>query len=104
MKNRLALLLLLTTMSIGCLSHDQAKLLFIQERDFDRGRLIRQVPLPQPIKIEVVDEKTSLYIYEFKRTGCQWSYTVDNESKRILSWQYISDPDLCYMKVSYGGS
>ncbi|MGD0278630.1 MAG: hypothetical protein ABSC11_04935 [Smithella sp.] len=89
---------------MSCVSHEQAKLLFIRERDFDKGRTVKEVPLPEPVKVESINDHTSLFIYEFKTTGCRWSYTVDDETKRIISWQFISDPDLCYMKVSYGGA
>ncbi len=85
------------------MSHGQAKQLFVRERDFDIGRSIKEVPLPSPTEIMPVNEQTSLYIYEFKNTGCRWSYTVDNETKKVRSWQFVSDPDLCYMRVSYGG-
>jgi hypothetical protein len=103
-KNRLLpVLLLLVMVNVSCVSHERAKLMFIQERDFDKGRTVREVPLPEPVKMESINEHSTLYIYEFKDTGCRWSYTVDNETKRILSWQFISDPDLCYMEVNYFG-
>lgn len=103
MKNTLLVLSITAMISVGCVSHEQAKQMFVQHRNFDQGRSVREVPLPPLVRVEPINDKTSLYIYEFKATGCRWSYTVDNETKKILSWKYISDPDLCYMKVNYGG-
>ncbi len=96
MLHRLPILLLLVLAGGGCTSHK----MFVGERNFDIGRVITDVPVPDPIEIEPIDDQTSRYIIEFKDTGCRWSYTVENSTKKILSWQYISNPDLCYMTMS----
>lgn len=103
MKSKFLILLILATLFVNCISHERAKQMFVENRDFDVGRIVSVVPLPPPNRIEPIDKRTSLYIYEFKDTGCSWSYTVNNETKRILSWKFISDPDLCYMKLRPGG-
>jgi hypothetical protein len=103
MKNNILILLILAALCVGCVSHENAKRLFLRDRDFDVGRTVSSVPLAPPIKIEPIDERTSLYIYEFKDTGCCWSYTVDNETKKIISWKLISNPDTCYVKFKLGG-
>jgi len=87
----------------SCISHERAKQLFVYERNYDIGRVVTVVPLPKPTKILPIDKESSLYIYEFKNTGCQWSYVVDDSTKIILSWKFISDPDLCYLKLRGGG-
>ena len=84
-------------LAVGCASHK----MFVEECNFDVGRPIREIPLPHPTSIEPIDAQTSRYIYEYKNTGCRWSYTVDNKTERVLSWQYLSDPNCCYVTM-YG--
>ncbi len=78
----------------ACTSHSS----FVRNRDFDVGSIVTLSPfLSKPLRIESLDSKTSRYIYEFRNTGCQWAYIVDNTTKEVLSWEYVSDPKLCYM-------
>jgi hypothetical protein len=98
----LILVMVLMVVSASCMSSYQAKELFVREREFDKGKLITQIAAPL-IEVIPVNEQTSLYIYEFKKTGCRWSCTVDVRTQRILSWQFVSDPDLCRMKINYLG-
>jgi len=97
------MLVLVLTCNLSCVSHERAKQMFVDARDYDVGRIVTQIPLPPPIKIVPLNKDASVYIYEFKNTGCQWSYVVDNTSKRVVSWQFISDPDLCYLRLRGGG-
>lgn len=104
MKTRLTILIVLALPLLSsCLSRERAKEMFVESRDFDVGRKVTEVPLGNPSSIAPIDEHTSLYIYEFQNTGCKWSYVVDNNTKRVLSWKFISDPDLCYLRMRGGG-
>jgi len=94
-------LLLMMVLILGCVSREQARRLFVQERDYDMGRNIVEVPLPPPNKIEPIDNDTSAFVYETRHTGCRFSYVIDNKTKRVRSWQFLSDPDLCYLE--FGG-
>ncbi len=97
MRYRLSILLVLTLASAGCASHRA----FVQARGYDIGKPVREVHAsPDPI-IEPIDDQTSRYIFEYKDTGCRWSNAVDNRTGRILSWQYVSDPNRCYMTISF---
>ena len=102
--DKLTPLLLLTMLCVSCVSHERAKLLFVRERDFDKGRLIDVVRVPPPARVEPINERTSRYIYEFKDGGCRWFYVVDNKTHTVISWQYMSDPNLCFMELKYGGA
>lgn len=91
-------IILFLTSIIGCVSIEKRRLIFIDERNFDIGRVVFDVPLPEPIDIIKIDEAKSKYLYKFEDSGCQWIYIVDNKSKRIISWEFISDPDFCYIE------
>lgn len=99
MSRRRYLVMLVVLASTSCASHKG----FVYDRNFDIGRSFRDIPIPDPIKIEPIDDQTSRYIFEFKDTGCRWAYTVDNKTMHILSWQYISEPDRCYTTIDYLG-
>jgi hypothetical protein len=100
MKMKLAALVALALPLLSaCLSHERARQMSIAERNFDIGRVVTEIPIPKPSSVVPLDEGTSLHVYEFKDTGCKWSYAVDNNTKRVLSWKFIGDPDLCYLTL-----
>ena len=88
----------LLTSILGCLSIERGRLLFVEERNYDIGRVIYNVPLPEPNEIIKIDERKSKYLYKVKSTGCLWFNIIDNKTKKIISWEFISDPDLCYLE------
>ena len=88
---------LLILVSAGCASHDY----FVRSRDYDIGKTIREAGVPDPVSIEPIDDQTSRYIFEYKDTGCRFAYTVDNQTKRVLSWKFLSDPDRCYTTTTF---
>lgn len=87
------------TLIIGCVSIEKGRRLFVEERNYDIGRVVYDVPLPEPNDIIKVDEEKSKYLYKIKNSGCQWVNIVDNENKQIISWEFISDPDLCFLEL-----
>jgi hypothetical protein len=96
-RDRRYLILLVVLVSAGCTSHKA----FVQAREYDIGKPVEAVwASPNPI-IEPIDDQTSRYIFEHENTGCRWSNTVDNETGRILSWQYVSAPDRCYTTTTF---
>ena len=94
------LLLLLLFLIDGCASFEDKKRMFVEGRNYDIGRLIQEVSVPEPVDIVSDSKETSQYIFEFKDTGCRWVYIVDNITKKIVSWRYDSSPDLCYLEFS----
>ena len=99
MHRRSFLLLLVALISVGCRSHDY----FVRSRDYDIGKTVWQAGVPDPVRIEPIDDKTSRYIYEYKdkNSECRFAYTVDNDTKRILSWKFLSNPDHCYTETTF---
>jgi len=97
MDSRSYLAALLILVSVGCTSHKE----FIRSRDYDIGKTTREAGVPDPVSIEPIDGQTSRYIYEYKDAGCRFAYTVDNQTKRVLSWQLLSDPDRCYTTTTF---
>ncbi len=94
-RSYMAMLLILG--GVGCASRKE----FIRSRDYDIGKTTREAWVPDPISIEPINDLTSRYIYEYKETGCRFAYTVDNLTKRVLSWQFLSDPDRCYTTPTF---
>ena len=88
--------MILMLASAGCTSHKE----FVRSLDDDIGKTTKEAWVPDPSSVEPIDDQTSRYVYEYKDTGCQWFYVVDNRTNRILSWQFISDPNRCYMTMS----
>ena len=91
------LVVLLILVSAGCTSRKE----FIRSCNYDIGKTIREAGVPDPVSIEPIDDQTSRYIFEYKDTGCRFAYTVDNQTKRVLSWQFLSDPDRCYTTTTF---
>ena len=100
-KIRAIAMLLLSIMMLGCVSHKQAMYLFVRERDYEIGRHISEVPLGAPTEIKPINEDTSEYVYNYYDAACRFSYAVDNKTKRVLSWRFLGEPDMCY--VRFGG-
>ncbi len=92
MKNAVLALAIVAIISTGRVSREQAKHLFAVDRNFDTGKNVGAVPLPPPVRAEPIDNHKSLYIYEFKATGCRWSYTVDNETKEMSHGSTLAIP------------
>lgn len=92
---------MLIALSINCSTTLQFKKeMFITRRNNDIGKYVYNIPLPDPIQIIKIDEYQSKYIYEYKETKCQWLYIIRNDTKEIMSWDYISDPYLCYHELT----
>lgn len=91
------LIMLITLVNVGCTSHSE----FIRSLDFDIGRTIKEAGVPGPISVEPIDGQTSRYIFEYKDTGCRWSYTVNNQTTRVLSWEFLSEPKRCYTTTTF---
>jgi len=87
-------------LNTACVSHESAKRDFIAQRNWDIGKHVESISAPQEI-IQAVDVSSSEYHYEDKTTGCAWVYMVDNETKKIISWKYSGNPDLCYVKYYF---
>lgn len=99
MNGRIFLIALLVIGSCGCASRKD----FIRSCDYDVGKAIWQAGVPDPVSIEPVDDRMSRYIFEYEKSGCRWAYIVDNQTKQVLSWQFISDPKRCYVTTDYLG-
>ncbi len=94
-------LYILIALSIHCSTTLQfRKEMFITRRNNDIGKYIDNILLPDPIQIIKIDEYQSKYIYEYTKTKCQWFYIIRNDTNEIISWDYISDPDLCYHELT----
>ena len=93
-------ILSLLALIVGCASLEDRKRMFVEDRNFDIGRFIYEASVPEPVYIVSNSTETSQYIYEFKNTGCRWVYVVDNMTKKIISWKFDGDPDLCYLEFS----
>ena len=91
------LCILFFTFILGCVPLEKRKRLFVEERNRDIGKAVDNVVVPDPDDIIKIDEEKSKYFYQFKNSGCQWIYIVDNKNKKIISWEFISDPDLCFL-------
>lgn len=87
-------------MAASCMSQTEKRNMFINRRNSDIGKVLYSVPVPDPISITEINSKQSKYVYHNKRTGCQWLYIVDNETHKIVSWDYVSDPNLCYQHLT----
>ena len=65
-----------------------------------------------PIKVISLNNGQTEYHLEHKyhssQSGrdykCTWALITDNESKKILSWHYISEPSACMSKYFYEGA
>ena len=97
MDYRSYLVVLLIVVGAGCTSRKE----FIRSRNGDIGKTIREAWVPNPVRIEPIDDQTSRYIFEYKEAGCRFAYTVDNQTKRVLSWQFLSAPDRCYTTTTF---
>lgn len=75
-------IMVLLTSILGCVSIQKGRHLFIEERNRDIGRVIYNVPLPEPNEILKIDERKSKYLYTIKSTGCQWINIIDNKTKK----------------------
>lgn len=90
---------------VACSSVDGARKHFKDSRDFDVGRKISSIPLQEPLKITSVVDGVDEYHYVFTNSDgkeCAWIYSVDNQSKKVLSWRYVSSPSECYKSVRLG--
>ncbi len=96
MKSKLLIFVLLPFV-ISCVSHKA----FVDYRNNSIGRPLWHVSVPKPYRITQIDDDKSEYFYEYKNTGCQWAYFVDNKTQNIISWQFISSPDLCYFRTGF---
>ena len=77
--------------------------MFIDERNFDIGRELEETPIPEPIEIKSLGYGKSEYVYLYEHTGCKWAFIVSDETQKIESWRYISDPELCYLYTDWLG-
>lgn len=75
--------------------------MFVGERNFDIGRIVTSLPIPEPYEIMALGNGKSEYIYEFKNTGCKWAYIVNDSTSKVESWHYVSDPDLCFLTIDW---
>jgi len=81
---------------MSCFSIEQKKESFIHEMNYFIGKSVDNIPVPKPISIHHINDKYVKHIYEYKDTGCQWFMIIDQESRNITEWGYISHPDLYY--------
>jgi len=88
--------LLYSFVLVGCISFNAKRTLFINTRNYDIGRKIDVVPVPDPIEIKAISVDHEIYVFQYVNTGCRWCYIVDKSTKEIISWEYLSNSDLCY--------
>lgn len=86
----------------GCATHQDGRDMFERERDFDVGRYVKVVPLPEPNEKLGMGDGTKKYIYGFKDGSCKWYYIVGNEDEKIKSWGYVGDSAGCVLRMSWG--
>lgn len=104
---KIIIFLTITSIAIaiqGCASSKSKHELFESQRNYDIGKIVNERPIPTHYKIESVSGSKSRYYYQFDKTGCKWSYIIDNRSKVIESWAYESDSKKCYLEVKFFGS
>jgi hypothetical protein len=77
--------------------------MFIDERNYDIGREVVGIPIPEPIEIKTLGSGKSEYLYEYKDTDCKWAFVIDDETQIVESWHYISEPELCYHYIDWLG-
>jgi hypothetical protein len=89
----------------ACSFPDRAREHFKESRNFDVGRRIEVIPLQDPQKIVATEKGYSEYHYAFynpkAKSECAWIYRVD-DSKKVLSWEYTSDPKACFSSFGWG--
>jgi hypothetical protein len=87
-------------MQLGCMSHQDKRQKFIDDRNFAVSRNIIETPL----EIKALSSWQSEYVYEYEDTGCKWAYIINNKTLDVQSWHYISDPSLCYHYIDWSGT
>ena len=101
MKYRILVLSLITVLS-GCASSiEDNRQSFKSRLDFIIGRLIYTYGDTPYRILDTNDPAIKNYMYRDDTTGCQWMVVV--ELQTIKSWKYLSDPDLCTLKVNWSG-
>ncbi len=99
---RISVVILLLVALTSCSSVKDDRQRFKSKHDFNIGRNIN-VNGDTPLKIvSTNDPAVKNYIYKNSATGCEWMLVV--ELQTIKSWKYLSAPDLCVLKVNWGGS
>ena len=87
----------------GCMSLTKKQQMFKDHREYDIGRSICDIPVPEPTEISPTHNGKSEYLFEFKNTGCQWIYVVDDSTHKVESWRYVSDPQKCFLEINWRG-
>ncbi len=98
--NTRMLLLSIVIMLSCCVSAESKRESFENSRNFYIGKMIYEYG-DTPYKVETTSDP-GIKNYHYKDSeGCEWMVTV--ELQTIKSWKYVSAPDLCVLKVNWGG-
>lgn len=99
--NKKLYFLILTVIFYGCTSINSDINRFIRYRDYDVGRSV-ELSYQTPIDVFPYTQTQDKYLY-MGEGDCRWIYFVNKETKIVESWQYVSAPEKCSMKVDWGG-
>jgi len=59
------------------------------------GAIVDRTAYIQPHWTKQVDEKQMEYGFDYGKQ-CSYAILIDKVSRRILSWRYVSEPQLCW--------
>ena len=98
---RIIILSLLLLLLSGCYSMTTKRQWFVDARNYDIGRNIGEIPIPEPKAVKIETPERSRYFYRFPN-GCEWSFEVADRNKEVVSWRFESNPDLCFLTMNWG--
>lgn len=98
MKNYVILASILMMVS-GCTLAPHGNSEFVKQRNMDIGRSIEKVALTSA-KVVAFDDHQDMYVYQTGK-DCEFVYYVSKDSKNVLSWDYLSEPETCYIPIDF---
>lgn len=94
------LVLCITLILVGCVFVDERKMFEMYKNEAVGKVIDREHFPPRPDWVENVGSGRVEYVFRSKsKTGCIYAVEIDEKTRVILGWRYLSEPSLCWQHV-----